>query len=130
LSRRFPSSDEFLAGTFLGFGVALVLIFIAAHIGAVSPFADVFPTMVGGIIAGYMVGRRAAHNHVIIGLLIGVGAFLMSTLFILLIFKTVGGLFWMWLGFLVGGAVGGMLSATVRSRASRKMTNQKPADSS
>jgi len=129
LSRGFPSSDEFLAGTFLGFGVAMVLIFIAVYIGAVPPFADVFSTMVGGIIAGYMVGRRIAHNHVIVGLLIGVGAFVMSTLFILLIFRTVEGLLWMWLGFLVGGAVGGMLSTTVRSKTKQKLTNEKPTDS-
>ena len=130
MSRRYPSSSEVLAGTFLGFGVAIVLIFIVAHVGAVSPLADVFPTIVGGIVAGYMVARRTAHNHVITGLLIGVGSFLMSALFIILIFRTIEGLLWIWLGFLVGGAVGGMLSATVRSRTSRKPTNKKPANSS
>ena len=108
----------------------MVLIVIGAHVGAVSPVVDVFPTVVGGIVAGFMVSRRVAYNHVMVGLLIGVSSFFMSTLFILLIFRTVEGLLWMWLGFLVGGAVGGMLSVTVRSRASRRMTNQKPADSS
>jgi len=130
VSKRFPSSDEFLAGTFLGFGVAIVLIFIVAHVGAVSPVADVLPTMLGGIIAGYMVARRSTHNHVIIGLLIGVSSFLMSTLFVILIIRTIEGLLWMWLGFLVGGAIGGMLSATVYSRTSRKLTNIKPSNSS
>jgi len=119
-----------LAGTFLGFGVAIVLSFIVAYVKVVSPFADIFSAMVGGMVAGFMVARRTAHNHMVIGLLIGVGSFLMSTLFILLIFRTIEGLLWMWLGFLVGGAVGGMLSAMVRSRASQKPTNKEPADSS
>lgn len=118
LSRKYPSSSEFLAGTFLGFGVAMVLIVIGAHVGAVSPFADVFPTALGGITAGYMVARRAVENHVIIGLLIGVGCFFMSALFILLTIRTVQGLFWIWLGFLIGGAAGGVLSTLVSSRTS------------
>ncbi len=108
----------------------MVLIFIVAEVRVVSPFADVFPTIVGGIVAGYMVARRTAHNHVIVGLLIGVGSFFMSALFIILIFRTIEGLLWIWLGFLVGGTVGGMLSATVRSRTSRKMTNEKSVNSS
>lgn len=108
----------------------MVLIFIIIHVGAVSPIADVFPTLVGGIIAGYMVTRRTAHNHVIVGLLIGVGSFFMTALFIILVIRTIQGLLWTWLGFLVGGAVGGALSATVHSRTSQKLTNRKPANSS
>jgi len=129
LSRKYPSPDECLAGTFLGFGVAMVLIVVAAYIGAAPPFADVFPTMLGGMVAGYMVARRVAHNHLIIGLLIGVGSFFMSTLFVLLIFKTITGLLWMWVGFLVGGAVGGALSAAVHSKTHGKLINKKPANS-
>jgi hypothetical protein len=127
---RYPSSSEFLAGTFLGFGVAMILILIVAHIGAASPFADVFPTMVGGIIAGYMVARRTAYNHVIIGLLIGVGSFFMTALFVILVIRTIAGLLWVWLGFLVGGTLGGMLIAAAHSRTSRKLTDEKHADSS
>lgn len=108
----------------------MILIIIVAHVGAASPFADVFPTIVGGIIAGYMVTRRNAYNHVIIGLLIGVGSFLMTALFIILVIRTIQGLLWTWLGFLVGGPVGGMLSATVHPRTSQKLTNRKPANSS
>lgn len=108
----------------------MVLIFIVAHVGAVSPFADVFPTMLGGIVAGYMVARRTAHNRMIVGLLIGVGSFFMTALFIILVIRTIEGLLWIWLGFLVGGAVGGMLCAIVHSETSRKVTNKKPANSS
>lgn len=108
----------------------MVLIVIVAHVGAVSPFADVFPTTLGGITAGYMVARRAAYNHVIIGLLIGVSSFFMSALFIILTIRTIEGLLWIWLGFLIGGAAGGVLSALICSRTSRKPISEKPANSS
>ena len=103
----------------------MVLVFIGAHVGAVSPFADVFPTMVGGIIAGYMVARRTAYSHIIIGLLIGIGSFFMTALFVILIFRTIEGLLWVWLGFLVGGAIGGMLGAMAHSVASRTLADEK-----
>ena len=109
--------------------MAIVLILIVAEIRVVSPFADIFSTMFGGIIAGYMVARRTTHNHVIIGLLIGVGSFFMNALFVILVIKNIAGLLWTWLGFLVGGAIGGMLSATVHSRTTRKPTNKKTMDS-
>jgi len=107
----------------------MVLIFVASYAQVGPPFADVFSTIVGGIVAGYMVARRIPYNHVIIGLLIGIGSFFMTTLFVILVVRTIEGLLWMWFGFLVGGAIGGTLSATVHLSASRKINDEKYEDS-
>jgi len=87
LKKRAPSFDEYLAGGFLANAPVLFFTYaVKALLPEEAPFpeleiASVCVVALGGIVAGYLVVRRADSDHIRTGLKTGLSAFLVNSAF-------------------------------------------------
>jgi len=112
-SKRAPRFEDYLAGGFLGFGLAtLLLVILVSYIDfKASPFiviatSSLLSYMSGGIASGYLIAKKATYNYVKVGLKVSLSFFIITMLTAIILFQNTEGGLWAFMGFLSGVYIG------------------------
>lgn len=111
----------FIAGSALSFGLnilltqcsLLILQYVEINTTTIEQFNVLIFTIyvsfyvISGWFGGYLAARKSSEDRIRVGFLIGVGAFIFKYLFKTLIFRPFPTRFWSFIGFVIGGSLGG-----------------------
>lgn len=117
MTTRQVKITDYLAGACLAnapaFFLALILSFINMEIPTTLLLAVTFLTIfVGSAVAGFFIAGKASRKHMQIGAAVGAMAFIVHAVYFILLRSAVGG-WWIMIGFILGGIVGGKLQEFV-----------------
>jgi hypothetical protein len=110
--------DHYLSGGSIGFSVAILLMLALEWVlieGGLesSLIARIFlsfaPSLIGGTVGSFLFIRRTRRNHFEDGLKMGVSGLIITMLYTMILSVSVGG-FYIIMGFLGGGLLGGYIS--------------------
>lgn len=122
-SLRFDHSVNvriFIAGSALSFGLNILLtqcsLLILQYVEINTTTIEQFNILIfiiymsfyviSGWFGGYLAARKSSEDRIRVGFLIGVGAFILKYLFVTL-FRPFPTRFWSFIGFVIGGSLGG-----------------------
>jgi hypothetical protein len=110
--------DHYLSGGSIGFSVAILLMlgleWVLIEGGLESSliariFLSFAPSLIGGTVGSFLFIRRTRRNHFEDGLKMGVSGLIITMLYTMILSVNVGG-FYIIMGFLGGGLLGGYIS--------------------
>lgn len=110
--------DHYLSGGSIGFSVSILLMlaldWVLIESGLESSLiAQIFlsfaPSLIGGTVGSFLFIRRTKRNHFEDGLKMGVSGLIITMLYTMILSVSVGG-FYIIMGFLGGGLLGGYIS--------------------
>ena len=110
--RSAPQFKDYLGAGLLGFGVAtLSLMILVSYIDFEAfPFiviatASLLPHILGGMVSGYLVSKKATYDYLKVGLLVGLSCFFVTLIVTIALFQNTSGI-WSLIGFFLGGYSG------------------------
>jgi len=115
------NSDQYLAGSAIGFSSGTLMMLLvawllqSANIEMTVPIIlaiNILPTMMGAGVATFLFTRKSRVNYLKDGIIIGLGAFIITFLYTSLLGQGVGGAYIL-IGFEMGGILGGLITKRV-----------------
>lgn len=121
---------EYLAGASLAFGLVLLTFqvlnayfdYIGMGMEGLAGYADEFFTLfvglhiTGGILGGYLVGRRKEEKTIQAGVVTGVIAYMIEYIYYIIFERSFPGSLWALLGFVGGSVIGALFAIVQRTR--------------
>ena len=121
---------EYIAGASLEFGLVLLTIqalnayydHIGVGIEGLAGYAETFFTLflglhiAGGVLGGYLVGRRREEKTIQAGVVTAVIAYIIEYIYYIIFERSFPGSLWALLGFVGGGVIGALFAMVQRTR--------------
>lgn len=121
---------EYIAGASLAFGLVLLTFqvlnayydYMGVGLEGLAGYADEFFTLflglhiVGGVLGGYLVGRRREEKTLQAGVVTAVIAYMIEYIYYIIFERSFPGSLWALLGFVGGGLVGAWFAIVQRTR--------------